>query len=184
MSESWSWLTENGDKPVGGPEHQAFREELWIGGADWACRYYFSMLIDRDYFLLPLPVLWRDLVQYLAEHASPNAVAFGYRSTPEISEFALPFLKEQFQQAFGIPAKLKKSERGLILLLKHPEWSDEQIRLVLKTTHKQMARWPWYRRARAVQGWYHAAHGRQNPTKTHPLGEPSVSIPSVPKEEE
>ena len=160
MDESWSWLAENSDKPVGGREHQAFRDELWIGGADWACRYYLSMLTARDYFLPPLSELWRDLVQYVAEHASPNARAFGYKSTPEISEFALPFLKRQFEEAFGIEARLNKEERGLILLLKHPEWSDERIRDALNTTDKQMARWSWYRRARAVQGWYQAAQGQ------------------------
>ena len=153
-------MAENGDKPVGGCEHQAFRDELWIGGADWACCYYLSMLTDRDYFLLPLPRLWRDLVQYVVEHATPNAIAFGYESTSEISEFVLPFLKMRFEQAFGIGAKLNKAERGLILLLEHPEWTDEQIRVALKTTDKQMTRWSWYRRARAVQGWYRSARGQ------------------------
>jgi hypothetical protein len=159
MGERWSWFAENRDKPVGGPEHQAYRDEAWIGGADCACCHYLTMLTRRDYFLLPLTVLWRDIVKYAAAHASPSAIAFGYKSTPEISEFALPFLKQQFQKAFGIEVKLTKEEKGLILLLKHPEWSDEQIRVAVKTTEKQMARWGLYRRARAVQGWYQSAPG-------------------------
>jgi hypothetical protein len=117
------------------------------------------MLTGRDYFLLPLDDLWRDLVQYVAEHASPSAIAFGHNSTAEISDFALPFLKQQFQSAFGIDAKLSKQDKGLILLLEHPEWSDEQVRVAVKTTQKQMARWATYRRARAVQGWHRTAHG-------------------------
>lgn len=52
MGNKWSWLAENRDKPVAGLEHQRYRDDLWIGGTDIACRYYLSMLTDRDYRII------------------------------------------------------------------------------------------------------------------------------------
>ena len=118
------------------------------------CRYYLSMLIERDYFVLPLADLWRDLTEYVVRHASPKAIAFAPHKQ-EMTHFAVPFLREQFNQAFGIEGRFTKEERGMILLLKHPDWSDEQIRRAVKTTPKQiMNRWTDYRYARILQDWY------------------------------
>ena len=55
--------------------------------------------------------------------------------------------------------KLTKEDKGMILLLEHPNWTDEKIRTAVKTTEKQMNHWSWYKRARAVQSWH--ARARQ-----------------------
>jgi hypothetical protein len=154
-----SWFKNYFDKPIDGPEHQSLRSELWIVGIFHACRYYLSMLKNIDYFERSLSELDKDVVEYVALHASPKAIVFAYRPD-EFTDFALPFLKHQFNQAFKINEKLTKEEKGMILLLEHPDWTDEQIRIAVKTTEKQMKRWSWFCRARAVQSWQKDSIGK------------------------
>jgi len=149
-----SWFAEYLTKPVDGPEHESLREELWIGGSDVACCYYLGMLTNQNYFARPLDDLWRDITDYVVRHASPDAIAFAHNATLEMANFALPFLKDQFDHAYGTHHKRTKEHNGMVLLLKNPGWTDEQIRAAVNTTEKQMHRWSWYRRARAVQRWH------------------------------
>jgi hypothetical protein len=144
------WLTRYFNKPVDGREHRLKREELWIGGDCIACMYYLGMMRNKDYSDLTLEDLDNDIIEFIIQYASPNASVFAH-SKMDIDCIALPFLKQRFHLVFDIDLKLTKEEKGVILLLKNPDWTDEQIRLALKTTEKQMSHWLRYRRARAIQ---------------------------------
>ena len=45
--------------------------------------------------------------------------------------------------------RVEKEEQGMILLVQHPDWTDEQICQAVKTTDKQMKRWGRFHAARA-----------------------------------
>ncbi len=42
----------------------------------------------------------------------------------------------------------------MILLVQHPDWTDEQIRQAVNTTDKQMKRWGNFNAARVAQKHY------------------------------
>jgi hypothetical protein len=50
-----------------------------------------------------------------------------------------------------IPHKVAREQRGLILLLENPCWTDAQIRDVIGTTDKQMERWSDFKLGRRMQ---------------------------------
>ena len=95
--------------PKDSPQHKQLREDLWLVGAAHACRYYLSIILNRD---------WETTEGTLRQR------------------------------------RLSKEEQGMILLVQHPEWTDEQIRETVNTTKKQMQRWGRFNAARSAQKHY------------------------------
>lgn len=140
------------EEPIGSPEHVRLRDALPVYQCGmFSCQYFLSMLEGRDYFVTCIDEFAERLRGFVAEKASPRSLEF---DSAEFDEFVVPFMQKQFEDRFFTRAsRMSKEERGMVTLIEHPEWSDEQIRQSVNTTHKQMTRWRWYRRARAVQGW-------------------------------
>ena len=138
--------------PLHDPEHVRMLERLpeYQCGM-FSCQYYLSMIQQRDYFATNKDEFPAALRAYVIHHAAPDAMAF---DGSEFEEFVEPFMKQQFEIHFGLDSHPRtKEEEGMVNLIEHPEWDDEQIRRSVNTTDKQMDRWRWYRRARAVQRW-------------------------------
>jgi hypothetical protein len=137
--------------PPNDPVHAMFRENITRIGDDFACSYYLSVLTGRNYFVLPLEDARRDAGHFVIEKTSLASSVF-FRDLGYVLYFAVPFLKRHFNAEHGLPPeKLNKETQGLLLLLEHPDWSDEQVRQAVHTTQKQMARWSTYNLARIVQ---------------------------------
>lgn len=68
-------------------------------------------------------------------------------------DFVLPFLKREWETAGGIvdDRRPSKEEQAMVLLIRHPDWCDEQLRQAVKTTEKQMKRWSTFNYARGTQ---------------------------------
>jgi hypothetical protein len=142
-------------KPKDSPEHRLFREQLWLGGASFTCRYYLSILNGHDYFDATGDEFMTAVQEYVLSYTCPEAIQFC------VSEYHLmflePFLRQQWELAEGNtnPKKLSREERALILLVNNPDWTDKKIREVIGTTVKQMKRWSNFNAARVAQKHYH-----------------------------
>lgn len=149
------WFSKYLDLCADGPEHAELRKRLWTGGQDLVCGYYLSMLTRQNSLALPCIELRNEIRQYVIQQSKGVSVPFlaeaGY-----VSHFAEPMLKLDFSATFGVKLDLNKQERGLMLLLSHPDWVDTRIRQAVSTTEKQMARWSTYRLARLIQSRYAA----------------------------
>jgi len=68
----------------------------------------------------------------------------------------MKFLKRQCEIVEGESGQCRicKEDQGMILLVQHPDWTDEQIRRAVKTTEKQMKRWSNFNTARVAQKHY------------------------------
>lgn len=137
--------------PLNDPEHVSFREELWIVHAEHGCRYYLSILTNRDYYFVHRDVFEINFIEYMTTHASPKFIC--WQDSSYRYRFALPFLQEAFHSETTIPRKSKipREEQALLLLVLNPDWSDEAIVARLKTTSKQLARWSDFQLARQEQ---------------------------------
>jgi len=115
------------------------------------CRYYLSILAQRDYYLAHHGAFDVNLIEYLSTNASP--LVLFWRDSIYRYDFVLPFLRERFHSTTRIPRKSKPSkfDRALILLMSHPEWDDERIINELSTTAKQLAKWTMFQLARREQ---------------------------------
>ena len=56
------------NKPVDSPEHRQFRAELWLAGPSHACRYYLSILTQRDYFDATEDDFLSGIREYIVNH--------------------------------------------------------------------------------------------------------------------
>lgn len=137
--------------PKDHPQHRQFREELWLGGSEVACRYYLSMILKRDFFVASADDFVKSLQEYVVAKSCPEAIQFC--CTRLHVHIVLPFLKREWEVAEGVAGERRvgKEEQRMILLVQHPYWTDEQIRRAVKTTDKQMRRWARFNEARAAQ---------------------------------
>lgn len=161
------WFTKYLKLPVDGPEHVALREQLWIGGDDQVSGYYLSMLTSRNQLSLTVERRWDEIRRFVLKHTSPRANSILHERL-NVAMFSLPFLKQKFDEEFGQTRRVGKEERALVLLLTHPDWSDERIRAELETTQKQMSRWSLYKYARIVQDRYIAESPEESQNKSRP----------------
>jgi hypothetical protein len=137
--------------PKDSPQHKQFRKELWLGGTGPACRYYLSILLGRDFFAVSSDEFLKAIREYVSAKTCPEAMQFCCLRSD--FAFVLPFLRREWEIAEGIAdqRRLGKEEQGMILLIQHPDSSDEQIRQAVRTTAKQMKRWGNFNYARIAQ---------------------------------
>lgn len=140
------------DKPVDSPEHRRFRASLWVGGSEHACRYYLSVLVNRDFFDATDSEFLTAMKDYVVAHACPAASQFCI--TQGHLQFVLPFLKHLLGDK---TERLSNEDRALVLLVQHPDWSDDQIREAVGTTEKAMTRWSTFKYARLAQARFRDA---------------------------
>ena len=139
--------------PKDHPKHRQFREELWLGGEEHACRYYLSIILGRDFYAVSNDEFLKAVQEYMVARTCPEAIQFC--CTRLHYRFVMPLLKWEWETAEGISdRRIGKEEQGMILLVQHPEWTDEQIRAAVKTTAKQMKRWSSFNYARVAQKHY------------------------------
>ena len=118
--------------PKESPQHRQLREELWLGGADHACRYYLSIILRRDLFAVPSGEFLKAAQEYVVARTCPEAVQFC--RTHGHLQFVEPFLKREWETAEGVVGQRRvgKEEQGMVLLVQHPDWTDEQIRQAVR----------------------------------------------------
>jgi len=140
--------------PKDHPRHRQFREELWLGGEEHACRYYLSILLGRDFYAVSNGEFLSAVQEYVIAKTCPEAIQFC--CTRLHYRFVMPFLKREWEISEGESGqrRIGKEDQGMILLVQHPDWTDEQIRRAVKTTEKQMKRWGNFNAARAAQKHY------------------------------
>lgn len=133
------------------PEHRSFYVdmcELQLLGGHGACLYYLSRLTNSNQF-----ELWSD--EFLANArefvlAETNGAAadmpFELGTVCEMEPlFRLAFEKRRPSTA----GKQTKQDHAVVLLLNHPDWSDQQIATEAPTTLKQLQRNTRYTALRA-----------------------------------
>ncbi len=136
------------------PQHRQLREELWLGGDEHACRYYLSIILGCDFFAVPSDEFLKAVQEYVVAKTCPKAIQFC--CTLGHFQFVMPFLKREWELAEGVADErhVGKEEHAMILMVEHPDWTDEQVRGAVKTTAKQMKRWARFNEARAAQKHY------------------------------
>ena len=97
--------------------------------------------------------LSRIAQEYIVAKTGPEAIPFCCMSG---LQFVMPYLKREWEAVEGITGqrRISKEDQGMILLIEHPDWTDEQIRQAVKTTDKQMMRWSNFNAARSAQKYY------------------------------
>lgn len=140
--------------PKDSPQHRQLRDELCLGGEEHACRYYLSIVLGRDFFAVSNDEFLKAVQEYVVAKTCPEAIQFC--CTRGHFQFVMPFLKRDWENAAGTADQrhIGKEERGMILLIDHPDWTDEQIRVAVKTTDMQMKRWGSFNAARVAQKHY------------------------------
>jgi hypothetical protein len=125
-----------------------------LGGAAHACRYYLSIILDRDFFAASDDEFLKAVQEYVISKTCAEALQFC--CTHNHLQFVMPFLKQEWESVEGTSGqrRISKQEQGLILLVRHPDWTDEQIRKAVNTTEKQMKRWGIHNAARTAQKHY------------------------------
>jgi hypothetical protein len=151
------------DKPYDSPEHRMLRENAWLVGPEFQCRYLLGMLLGRNEFRITQDEFLNDLTEYITSRTSPQAAMFC--CTEHHCQFVVAFLERQFRDKIGSIkiTKETKENRAMEVLLKHPDWPDEQIVAEVGATMKSVARWTTYRYARRcqklyedqVEGWFY-----------------------------
>ncbi len=130
--------------PKDSPEHKSLRREicdLRLLGDEGACRYYLSIITDTDQF-----ALWDDMfVNNVREYVVSRTCKAASRLCDNLHslQFLAGFLRRACERCEGTyhDRRGTKQERAIELLLKHPDWSDEQIASHVPTTMKQLQRW-------------------------------------------
>jgi hypothetical protein len=109
------------------------------------------MLLNRDFFTVSDEEFLTALREFVVGRSCREAIQF--YSSMYYLEFVLPFLKREWERAEGTAndRRLSKEEQAMILLIRHPDWSNEQFRQAVKTTEKQMRRWSMFNYARNSQ---------------------------------
>lgn len=131
--------------PVDDPRHQQFRQDLWIGGRDLESLYFLSILTSENWLdalsIQGFESARQGLVDYLTKNLSPRAGQF-LAACRQPMDVAHSYLKYEVAKKEGWvdSTKWSKAERLMILLIEHPDWSDEQFIKALKTTPKQLQR--------------------------------------------
>jgi hypothetical protein len=147
-------LAEAFESPKDSPEHRRLREDSWLVGPEMECRYYLGMLSGRNEFRRSRDEFLDDLADFVASRTSAQAVMFC--CTEHHCQFVVGFLRRLFERQEGcMPGRKEtREQRAMEVLLKHPNWSDEQIVAEVGATVKSVKRWPVFRYARRCQGLY------------------------------
>jgi hypothetical protein len=147
-------LAEAFDEPPDSSEHRSLREGCGLAGPDIQCRYYLGRLLGRNEFRLSEEAFLDDLAKFVASQTSAKAVMFC--CTGHHCQFVVDFLRRLFERQEGASPQGKETKEQLALesLLKHPDWSDEQIVAEVDATLKAVKRWTTFRYARRCQKLY------------------------------
>jgi hypothetical protein len=138
--------------PEDDQERVDFELGHWIGGDNIVCQWQLSVLTGRDVWSMSRAGDWRahktpllDFCRARLPEASCDAIA---RLSGD--RFARIYLQDLRRRAgCTIFGPLKKPDRAVILLLKNPDWTDEQIAKRLPTTLKQLRRFSTYNHLRS-----------------------------------
>jgi hypothetical protein len=156
-------LAEAFDAPKDSPDHLGLRDQAGLGGRHIECRYYLGMLIGRNEFRQPSEEFLDDLTEFVVSRTSTQAAMFC--CTEEHCQFVVAFLRRLFEIQEGLAPDRKetKEHRAIEVLLRHADWSDEQIAAEVGATAKSVKRcWSTFQYARRcqrlyeqrVEGWY------------------------------
>lgn len=128
--------------PVDAPKHQRMRSELWLVGKWFESHYYLSILTGENWLdFRDFDLVHKALVDFVTKNVSSAAGKF-LAACHQPTDVAHSYLKYQVAKKEGWvdSTKWSKAERLMILLIEHPDWSDEQFIKALKTTPKQLQR--------------------------------------------
>ena len=133
------------DLPIDDPRHRQLRDDAWIGGPNFECRYYLGWYRKTNEYRCSQEQFNRQLSKFLVERL-PNAVRLHKWMGDRI---AILWLKAQYRtsregQRYPIK-KETKEERAIVLMLDNPTRKDDEIRGIVGTSEKSMRRWGWYR---------------------------------------
>jgi hypothetical protein len=128
--------------PFEHPSHKNIYSDLCeyhLLGNYGKCRYYLSMITGIDHFALWTNEYVVNTKEYVLTQTSGTASCFVFDSYTV--DFMTPLLKKKFVYMFEkLGIKMSKCEDAIVLRLKHPDWSDEQIANAVPTTVKQLNR--------------------------------------------
>jgi hypothetical protein len=128
-------------------EHQALALDMLGGGNPkfppllggyGACLYLLSRLTGRDQF-----AEWNDqFVENVREYVvkATGGAARVFEFTFSSVDYMVALLKRDFYRAQNDGYVESKPDRAVILLLEHPDWTDNQIAEAVPTTVKQLRR--------------------------------------------
>jgi hypothetical protein len=123
-------------------EHKSFRIEMCemrLLGDEGACRYYLSKLTDLDQFALWSDEFCENMREYVVGLTNGGAAVFPFDLYT--IGFMVSVLKHEFERSRSRKSvTLSKREKAIVLLLRYPSWSDEQIANAIPTTIKQLQR--------------------------------------------
>jgi hypothetical protein len=132
--------------PEDDPERVAFEQDHWIGGSFLVCQWQLSVLAGRDLWSLPLEAYGTALVEFCRSRLPGVSCAALARSDYSARIYLQDLRRRAGSTIFG---PLKKPDRAVILLLKNPDWTDEQIAERVPTTLKQLRRFSTYNHLRS-----------------------------------
>jgi hypothetical protein len=128
--------------PVEHPRHQQLRNELWMVGQWFESHYYLSILTGENWLdFRDFDFVHQALVDYVTINISAASGKF-LAACRQPTDVAHAYLKYQVarKEGWAETTKWSKAERLMILLIEHPDWTDEQFIKALKTTPKQLQR--------------------------------------------
>ena len=172
------YLADAFDKPYDSPEHRMLREESWLAGPEVECRYYLGMLLGRNEFRRSPEEFLDELAEFVVSKTSAKGAMFC--CTEHHCQFVVDFLRRLFERQQGETPRTDetKEHRAMEVLLKHPDWSNEQIVAEVGATMKSVDRWSRFRYARRcqrlyeehVKGWYFPRTTRPGPDRAPSAG--------------
>lgn len=133
--------------------HQTFRSEMCddeLLGGEGACRYYLSVLTQSDQFVAWSDDFVNNVRRYLVETTCPEAAQFCAESNG--IQFLVGFFRAVSERTEGKSAshRATREDRAIEMLLKHPDWTDQQIAKTVPTTVRQLQRWSNFKGLRAA----------------------------------
>jgi hypothetical protein len=139
--------------PKESQEHRSLRWDLCeagLLGGDGACRYYLSIITGIDQFVLWSDEFCKNIEESVVSQTCPAAAVF-CRDLNSI-QFLRGFLRRAYERTEGHSEDhhVTKAEKAIELLLRHPDWSDDEIAAHVPTTMKQIGGWTDYRVLRAT----------------------------------
>lgn len=113
--------------------------EIYLLGGEGACRYYLSRLTNSDQFALWFDEFLANVREFVLAETKGAAATIPFE--PWTVGCMVPLFRQAFEEAESPSAgKQTKQDRAVVLLLHHPEWSDQQIAEAVPTTMKQLQR--------------------------------------------
>jgi hypothetical protein len=114
--------------------------------------YYWSWLEKKNYFDVPFREAWDQFSCYLSAKFPHVPWLAQSRSRETFFKIWAKTQYRESEEGRRYPIReATKEERAIVLLLDHPELTDEQIRVRVNATEKTMKRWSNYGLARIEQ---------------------------------